>query len=132
MWECNHLAQRSPKNKRNVGICWVKSLTGFKLDATYANIMQHRPTWCTNERNILCKTCWHNMLRLFARTLRSGQPSIVLFYFAFFVHVLKIKSNIMQYRRIFVYSFCGIRICALVFIRATKSLVLNIERTSQN
>ena len=132
MWECNHLVHGSPENKRNVGICWVKSLTGFKLDATYANIMQHRPTWCTNERNILCKTCWHNMLRLFARTLRSGQPSIVLFYFAFFVHVLKIKSNIMQYRRIFVYSFCVISICALVFIRTTKSLVLNIERTSQN
>ena len=53
MWECNHLDHRSPKNKRNVGICWAKCLTGFKLDATYANIMQHRPTWCTNERNML-------------------------------------------------------------------------------
>ena len=41
MWECNHLVHRSPENKRNVGICWAKGLTGFKLDATYANIMQH-------------------------------------------------------------------------------------------
>ena len=49
MWECNHLAHRpslhrSPQNKRNVGICWAKSLTGFKLDATRptsCNIIQH-------------------------------------------------------------------------------------------
>ena len=31
---------RSLENKINTGICWAKSLTGFKLDATYANIMQ--------------------------------------------------------------------------------------------
>ena len=67
MWECNHLAHRSPENKRNVGICWAKSLTAFKLDAKNANIMQHRPTWCTNERNMLCPICWHNILRSFAR-----------------------------------------------------------------
>ena len=36
------------------------------------------------------------------------------------------------YRRIFVYIFCVISICTLVFTRATKSLVVNIERTSQN
>ena len=47
----------------NVGICWAKSLTGFKLDTTYAKIMQHSPTRCTNERNMLCPTLWRNMLR---------------------------------------------------------------------
>ena len=45
------------ENERNVSICWAKSLTGFKLDATDANIIQHSPTWCTNERNMLCPTC---------------------------------------------------------------------------
>ena len=48
--ECNHLVHLSREQKK----CWhmlEKSLTGFKLDATYANIMQHSPTWCTNERN---------------------------------------------------------------------------------
>ena len=55
MWECNHLAHRSPENKKNVGICWAKSLNGFKLNATYVNIMQHSPTWCTNERNMLAQ-----------------------------------------------------------------------------
>ena len=35
-------------------------------------------------------------------------------------------------RRIFVYIFCVISICALVSTRYTKSLVLNVERTSQN
>ena len=57
MWECNHLVHRSPENKRNVGICWAKRLTGFKLDATYANIMQHSPTWCITNA-----TCCANML----------------------------------------------------------------------
>ena len=36
--------------------CWHmlgKSLTGFKLDAAYTNIMQYSPTWLTNERNML-------------------------------------------------------------------------------
>ena len=69
IWGCNHLAHRSPENKKNVGICWAKSFTGFKLDATYANIMQHSPTLCTNERNTLCPTCWHNMLHSFVRAL---------------------------------------------------------------
>ena len=47
---CDMLQSREQKK------CWHmlgKSLTGFKLDATYANIMQHSPTWCTNERNML-------------------------------------------------------------------------------
>ena len=70
VWECDHLVHRH-ENKRNVGICWAKSLTGFKLDATYANIMQQSPTWCTNERNMLCPTCWHNMLRSFARAFKA-------------------------------------------------------------
>ena len=37
MWECNHLAHRSPKNKRNVGICWAKLVS---------NWTQHMPTSC--------------------------------------------------------------------------------------
>ena len=69
MWECNDLAHRSSENKRNVGICWAKSLTDFKLDATYAHIMQHSPTGCTNERNMLRPTCCANMLRSFPRAL---------------------------------------------------------------
>ena len=68
LWECNHLVHRPREQKK----CWHmlgKSLIGFKLDATYANIMQHSPTRCTNERNMLCPTCWHSMLRSFARAL---------------------------------------------------------------
>ena len=57
-------------------LCWAKSLTGFKLDAIYANIMQHCPTWCTNERNVLCPTWWHNMLRSFAQAFKK-QKDIV-------------------------------------------------------
>ena len=58
MWECNHLVHRSREQKK----CWHmlgKKFDWFqiKLDATYANIMQHRPTWCTSERNMLGTTC---------------------------------------------------------------------------
>ena len=37
---------------------------------------EHPPgqTWCTNERNMLCPTCWHNMLRSFGRALREKRP----------------------------------------------------------
>ena len=54
MWECNHLVHWS-REQRNVGICWAESSTGFKLDATYAIIMQHSPTWWENERNMLAQ-----------------------------------------------------------------------------
>ena len=42
------------------------------------------------------------------------------------------QASYAAYWRIFVYIFCVISICSLVSTRATKSLVLNIERTSQN
>ena len=46
---------RRSRNKRNVGSCWLKSLTGFKLGATKKitriNIQQHA-TGCANRRNI--------------------------------------------------------------------------------
>ena len=38
----------------------------------------------------------------------------------------------VMYRQIFVYIFCLIIICTLIFTPATKSLVLNIERALQN
>ena len=52
----------------------------------------------------------------------------VLFHLSMRIYYVTCYS----YRRIFVYIFCVISICALAFTRATESLVLNIERTSQN
>ena len=106
MWECNHLAHRSPENKRNVGICWAKSLTGFKLDATYVNIMKHNPTWCTNERNMLCPTCWNNMLRSFARALnycRTGclNPLIEVDSGGMWVNSLTTKRDFFNWALLF-------------------------------
>ena len=61
------------QNNRNVGTCWAKSLTGFKLYATSANKYQH---WCgsmqtdatshsiVGPNNVGC--CWPTMLRPFA------------------------------------------------------------------
>ena len=45
------LGQRS-RNKRNVGSCWLKSLTGFKLCATTPNNTQQHATGCANGRNM--------------------------------------------------------------------------------
>ena len=42
---CCDMLHRSRKQKK----CW-------QMLGTCANIMQHCPTWCTNERNMLCPT----------------------------------------------------------------------------
>ena len=39
---------RRSRNKRNVGSCWLKSLTGFKLCATTCNNIQQHATGCAN------------------------------------------------------------------------------------
>ena len=39
-----------------------KKFDWFQTGRNNANVMQHSPTWCANERNMLCPTCWHNML----------------------------------------------------------------------
>ena len=43
---------RRSRNKRNVGSCWLKSLTGFKLCATTRNNIQQHATGCANGRNM--------------------------------------------------------------------------------
>ena len=74
MWECNHLAHRSWEQKK----CWHmlgKKFDWFQAWRNIFNIMQHCPIWCTDECNMLCPTCWHNMFRSFARALRHGNSS---------------------------------------------------------
>ena len=43
---------RRSRNKRSVGSCWLKSLTGFKLCATTRNKIQQHATGCANGRNM--------------------------------------------------------------------------------
>ena len=43
---------RRSRNKRNVGSCWLKSLTGFKLCATTRNNIQQHATGCANGHNM--------------------------------------------------------------------------------
>ena len=60
---------RRSRNKRNVGSCWLKRLTGFKLCATILNKQQHSTT-CNRVR----KRTQHvtsNMLRPCAQGLRT-------------------------------------------------------------
>ena len=72
VWECSHVAHPVTGEQKK---CW--HMLGKKFDwfrtgrKIYANIMQHNPTWYTNERNMLCPTCWNNMLRSFAQALTS-------------------------------------------------------------
>ena len=43
---------RRSRNKRNVGSCWLKSLTGFKLCSTTRNNIQQHATGCANGRKM--------------------------------------------------------------------------------
>ena len=45
-------------SKNNFGSCWMKSLTEIKLHPISSNTIQHCPTWCLNEDNML----WPTML----------------------------------------------------------------------
>ena len=62
---------RRSQNNRNVGTCWAKSLTGFKLYATSAKKCQHccgsLQTDTTSHNSVGC--CWPTMLRPFAWAL---------------------------------------------------------------
>ena len=63
---CCARLQRS-RNKRNVGSCCLKSLTGVKLCATTRNNIQQHATGCANGRNMQRPT----MLRPIARSLNQ-------------------------------------------------------------
>ena len=43
---------RRSRNKTNVGSCWLKSLTGFKLCATTRNNIHQHATGCANGCNM--------------------------------------------------------------------------------
>ena len=59
---------RRSRNKRNVGSCWLKSLTGFKLCATTCNKVCKRTQHVTSNN---VGSCWPKMLRPFARGLKK-------------------------------------------------------------
>ena len=58
---------RRSRNKRNIGSCWLKSLTGFKLCATTCNRVCKRTQHITSNN---VESCWSTMLRPFVRRLR--------------------------------------------------------------
>ena len=62
---------RRSRNKRNIGSCWLKTLTGFKLSATTSNNMkQGVQTDATCNIQQCWKLFWPTMLRPFPRGLR--------------------------------------------------------------
>ena len=92
---------RRSRNKRNVGSCWLKSLTGFKLCATTSNNMQQGVQ--TDETcNIL--QCWdllaNNVASVctqprehpFLRNLSDGEKNVPGFFLG------KINSSRKQTR----------------------------------
>ena len=59
---CCAMLRRS-RNKRNLGSCWLKSLTGFEFCATTCNRVCKRTQHVTSNN---VGSCWPTMLRLFA------------------------------------------------------------------
>ena len=85
-------ASRS-QNNTNVGTCWAKSLTGFKLYATGANKYQHccgsMQTDATSHNivgpnSVGC--CWPTMLDPFAWALRQLQCGMNLLQYKTFIN----------------------------------------------
>ena len=65
---------RRSRNKRNVGSCWLKSLTGFKLFWTTRNNLtsNNMQQGVQTDAHVTSKnvgSCWPTMLRPFARGL---------------------------------------------------------------
>ena len=60
---------RRSRNKRNVGSCWLKSLTGFKLCATTSNNMQQGV-----QSNATCniQQCWELLANILLRPFARG------------------------------------------------------------
>ena len=59
------------RNKRNVGSCWLKSLTGFKLCATTCNRVCKRTQHVTSN---IVESCWPTMLHPFCKRLKAWHP----------------------------------------------------------
>ena len=56
---------RRSRNKRNVGSCWLKSLTGFKLCATTCNNISTVCATCKRTQHVTSNnvgSCWPDML----------------------------------------------------------------------
>ena len=62
---------RRSRNKRDVGSCWLKRLTGFKLCAATRNNMQQGVQTDATSNNVW--SCWSTMLRPFARGFTAVQ-----------------------------------------------------------
>ena len=80
---------RRSRNKRNVGSCWLKSLTSFKPCTTTSNNIQQHATGCENGRNM-----WHpTMLRPFARGLKHNCELRLWNFLRLLLQKTAIKSN---------------------------------------
>ena len=74
---------RRSRNGRNVGSCWFKGLTGFKLCATTPNNMQQgvqTAGTCNIQKNV--GSCWPTMLRPFAWDLTLYMTAIAFLTFS--------------------------------------------------
>ena len=72
---------RGSRNKRNVGSCWLKSLTGSNFaqqHATTSNNMQQGVQTDATCNIQQCWSCWPTMLRPFARGLIRTLNSLLL------------------------------------------------------
>ena len=80
---CGATLRRS-RNKRNVGSCWLKSLTAFKLRATTCNRVCKRSQHVTSNN---VGSCWPTILCLFARGFSVVPVRLLLSSTAVLYHV---------------------------------------------
>ena len=71
---------RCSQNNRNVGTCWAKSLTSFKLYATSADKCQHCCGSMQTDATSHNRCCWPTMLRPFAWALRTLEYDVLFSY----------------------------------------------------
>ena len=86
---------RRSRNQRNVGSCWLKSLTGFKLCATTRNKIQQHATGRANGRNMFdmptFKSDWNNKFLLWkqrGRWVETKLSQSIQKYSVSFVYVI--------------------------------------------
>ena len=110
---------RRSRNKRNVGSCWLKSLTGFKLCATTSNnIQQH----ATADARCNIQQCWELLVSNVASVCRQPNTLNVLYF------SLQLDRDLLALQSV----FNGTDLVLQSAIDSLKLIVANVNQTLQN
>ena len=110
---------RRSRNKRNVGSCWLKSLTGFKLCATTSNnIQQH----ATADATCNIQQCWELLVSNVASVCTQPNTLNVLYF------SLQLDRDLLALQSV----FNGTDLVLQSAIDSLKLIVANVNQTLQN